>query len=237
VQNKGWDSPKAVLESYQNLEKMRNVPAERLLVLPDDKSDEAARNAFYDKLGRPKDAASYEFKLGEQDSAYDKGLKDAFHKAGVSGSQAKTIIDSYVEIAKAETERATAARNDKLAAEQQALVQEWGQAAQQRADLAVKGASALGLNQKEFDDLIGLFGPRRAGNMLAALAERSGQEAEFVAGDARGSGNGGAMTPAQAQNRLAELRRNPDWASKAINIGTPERAEMQRLIKAMNGAQ
>src|SRR5690242_20907106 len=49
------------LESYQNLEKMRGVPAERLLTLPDDKSDEATRNAFYEKLGRPKEAAGYEF--------------------------------------------------------------------------------------------------------------------------------------------------------------------------------
>lgn len=229
AQNKGWQSPKDLLESYQNLEKMRGVPAERLLTLPAGDADDAAKAAFWEKLGRPKEAAGYDFKFEGDDASFTDGIKGIFHKHNLTGDQAKGVIADYAEMVKTQTETQKQAAAQKLQAEQQQLVAEWGTAAQHRASLAVKGAEVFGLNQGEFDTLIQTFGPKRAGNLLANLAERSGIEADFVAG--AGGGGNGPLTPAQAQAKLAELKRNPDWAAKALKPGTAEQQEMRRLIQ------
>src|SRR6185312_841401 len=79
IQNKGWTDPKQVLEGYQNLEKMRGVPADRLLTLPATDADDATKAAFYEKLGRPKEAAGYDFSLGDKDNGWGDTLKQSFH--------------------------------------------------------------------------------------------------------------------------------------------------------------
>lgn len=236
VQRKGWNSPADVLTAFRGAEKFISAPVEQRVVIPGDSADEATRNAFYDKLGRPKDAAGYEFKLGEQDAVYEKGLKDLFHKNGLSGSQAKNVIEGYGALAKAENDKALEAKAAALQGDHQKLMAEWGQAAQQNLQLVRRGAELLGFKNEDIDALGSALGHSRAMKLLHSVAARSG-EADFVAGDSSRPAGTGLLTPAQADARLQELRRNPEWASKALNIGTPERAEMQRLIAAKTGGR
>ena len=235
VQNKGWTDPKQVLEGYQNLEKLRGVPAERLLTLPAADADEAAKGAFYEKLGRPKDVSGYEFKLGEQDSAYDAGLKDSFFKHGITAEQAKGVIADYAAIAQAQTQAAADAQAQKVNAEHLELMREWGAAANQNLDLANKGLELLGISKDEVDTLGQALGHKRTLTLLADIAKRSGEASLVTDGGAQGYGN--VMTPGQAKAKLAELNADAGFRQKILSGDRTAIEERRRLIAFMEAGQ
>lgn len=67
AQNKGWATLegdaaiKTVYQSYRGLEKLRGVPSERVLTLPENLNDEAAVKPLFHKLGVPETADKYDF--------------------------------------------------------------------------------------------------------------------------------------------------------------------------------
>lgn len=232
VKNKGWTDPKQVLEGYQNLEKMRGVPADRLLTLPAPDADQAARDAFFDKLGRPKEAAGYEFSLGAdgQDGGWNDHLKQTFHKAGLSTEQAKTVIAEYSAKVQADSAAQASAQVTKVQGEHAELMREWGAAANQNLDAARKGKELLKFSDADVDALGQSIGHKRAMKLLHDIATRSG-EASFVS-DSSAQGYGNAMTPAQATAKLAELTADKDWVKRLQAGGSEskEAIERRRLI-------
>ena len=235
VQNKGWTDPKQVLEGYQNLEKLRGVPAERLLTLPAADADEAAKGAFYEKLGRPKDVSGYEFKLGEQDNAFDAGLKDSFFKHGITAEQAKGVIADYAAIADAQTKAQAEAQAQKTNAEHIELMREWGAAANQNLGLANKGLELLGISKDEVDTLGQALGHKRTLTLLADIAKRSGEASLVTDGGAQGYGN--VMTPGQAKAKLAELNADAGFRQKIFNGDKAAIEERRRLIAFAEAGQ
>lgn len=235
VQNKGWTDPKQVLEGYQNLEKLRGVPAERLLTLPAADADDAAKGAFFEKLGRPKDVAGYEFKLGEQDNAYDAGLKQSFFKHGVTADQAKGIISDYAAIAEAQTKAQADAIAQRTNADHIELMREWGAAAQQNLMLAKKGADMLGLAPEVIDKIASEVGHKAFLKTLHDLASRAG-EASFVS-DTSAQGYGNVMTPGQAKAKLAELQADSGFREKIFNGDKGALEERRRLIAFAEAGQ
>lgn len=235
VQNKGWTDPQQVLEGYQNLEKMRGVPAERLLTLPAADADDAARGAFYEKLGRPKDVAGYEFKLGEADNAYDTGLKESFFKHGVTAEQAKGIIADYAAIAQAQTQAQADAHAQKTNAEHIELMREWGAAANQNLGLANKGLELLGISKDEVDTLGQALGHKRTLKLLADIASRAGEAPLVTDGDRGGAAN--VMTPAQAKAKLIELQADPAFREKIFKGDAGALAQRRQLIAFAEAGQ
>lgn len=235
VKNKGWTDPKQVLEGYQNLEKLRGVPAERLLTLPAADADEAAKGAFYEKLGRPKDVSGYEFKLGEADNAFDSGLKQSFFKHGVTAEQAKGVIADYAAIAEAQTKAQQQAAAEKTNAEHLELMREWGAAANQKLAQANKGLELLGISRDEVDTLGQALGHKRTLTLLADIAGRSGEAQLVTDGTAQGYGN--VMTPGQAKAKLAELQADPGFRAKILSGDAAALAERRRLIAFQEAGQ
>lgn len=88
VENKGWKDPATVVESYRNLEKLRGVPQERLLTLPEDMTADGALDPVFDRLGRPEAAEKYTNALGEKfaDDTFKAAAAQA-HKLGLSDKQ------------------------------------------------------------------------------------------------------------------------------------------------------
>ncbi len=77
----------------------------RAIILPDEKDPEEKRveklNSVYEKLGRPKTHAEYDFKDvikdGEVDPARVEKYQKIFHEAGLSNAQAKRLIAAAME--------------------------------------------------------------------------------------------------------------------------------------------
>lgn len=232
AQNKGFDDPKKLLESYRNLEKKFGVPAERILALPGQDADDATKAAFYDKLGRPKDAKEYGFTLGDNDGGWTDRLKQSFHKHGVSADQAKGIIADYVAGVEADNGKQTVDLTTKRQAENTALKNDWGQAFQQNIEVAKQGRDLLGISNEQVDAIGDVIGTRQWLKILHGLGANSGEARVHTSDDASG-GYGKVMTPGQAQARLNELKSDPEWVKRLQNGGqdSKEIKERRRLIE------
>jgi len=237
VQNKGWTDPKQLLDGYQNLEKLRGVPADRLLTLPAADADEATRGAFFDKLGRPADAKSYDFSLGENDGGWTDRLKGSFHKHGVSAEAAKGIISDYAAGVELDKQAQAQEAREKFQADTQALRTEWGAAHDQNTQIARQGRDALGWTSEVVDAVGAAIGHANLMKMLHNVGSRTG-EASFVASGQQPALSG-AMSPDQAQARLNELTADKDWVGRLMKGGTEskEAQERRRLIGFIHGGK
>lgn len=231
AQNKGWTDPKQVVEGYRNLEKLRGVPAERLLTLPDAAADQATKDAFYEKLGRPKTAAEYDFKI-EGNDATTNHLKELFHKNGINAEQARNLLAGQTEF---ET-KAVAAHQEQVRAkvegEVTALKNEWGQAYDQNMGAAREGAKLLELDNGTIDALGEHLGHGKLMKLLHSVAARSGEH-DFVSDSTR-QGYGNKMSPAQATAEYNRLKADPAWVARRNAGDAVATAELKRLVGFMS---
>lgn len=213
VQSKGFKDPGSVVDSYRNLEKLMGAPKDRLLRLPD-KEDAPEWNDIYARLGRPADPKEYKFdvppELGGPDSFAWAG--PAFHKAGISKRQAETLMGEWKQHAEKQVGETRAQYQAKIDADVAGLKKEWGMAHDQNIAAAKIAAKQLGVTPEQIDQLESAMGFSGVIKMFHAIGTKTGEHS-FVGQDTKGAGFG-AMTPSEAQSRLSDKRRDPDYARK-----------------------
>ena len=190
VQNKGWKEPADLLESYRNLEKLRGVPPEKLLRLPDDPKD---MGQVYDRLGRPDAPDKYTVAIpeGEKDAVFTE-MAAAAHAAGLSDDQFKGLQTKFAEVSqKLMQERSEAVARG---------LDEWKQAHPADFNNVRHLSQMVGIGEQDMasamaGDAAAFYG------VLAKVASRLG-EAPAVPGDTK---PGFQMTPAQARDRLDSM--------------------------------
>lgn len=216
VQNKGFKDPGAVVDSYRNLEKLRGVPQERLLTLPD-KEDAPEWNAIYERLGKPKVADEYSFELPEaaKSPEFEKWAKETFHANGLSKKAAENIMKQYGEYFN--NQIASTNESDKARLESQiaSLKKEWGAAYEQNYGVANQAAKVFGVDNPTLDSLKAVMGEANTIKFLHTIGSKLGQ-GTFVSGDNSGGFNR-AMTPAEAKDKLATLMKDNDFTTKLLN--------------------
>ncbi len=98
--------------------------------MPDDKSSDEDRSAFYQKLGRPETAADYtrpEISKGQEfDEAFLSEMAAVAHAEGVSDKQFMSFIDKYIGLQGQAAEAKVVAENAEADATQKQLHEEWG---------------------------------------------------------------------------------------------------------------
>ncbi len=151
VESKGYktaaDTAKAAFAAEQLISKSVQLPGE------DAKPEDWAK--VYDRLGRPKSADGYEFKLPDglpaelpYDADFAKAFKAEAHKAGLTPKQATAAHDFYVQsAAKNFTDQQQKLAADVTAADE-ALVKKWGakdsEGFKASADYAFRAVKGLG---------------------------------------------------------------------------------------------
>lgn len=229
LQNKGFDSPAKVVESYRNLEKVFGADkAGRTVVIPADGAEPAEWDAFHSKLGRPKDAAEYKLPVPD---GVPKEFSDTaakwMHEAGLNTKQAETIAKHWNEHIAAEAQKLNDAKAVARAADVEALKTGWGAAHDENLRIAQATRKALNVADEEVDGIAATLGLKRTIELFHRLGQRTG-EADFVQGIPAASG---VMTPAQAKARIAELRADKAWADRYVRGGVAEKNELARLSK------
>lgn len=98
---KGWQSPEDAVKSYRELEV---ESSKSKLKLPDKDSKPEEVDAFYESLGKPKEAKGYEFKIADTvpehfpyEEATAEGFKEFAHKTQLLPWQAQALHDWYVD--------------------------------------------------------------------------------------------------------------------------------------------
>jgi hypothetical protein len=199
VETKGFKDPAAVLSSYQNLEKLRGVPEDRLLKLPE-KMDADGLAPIYDKLGRPEAPDKYTRALPEGfDDGVFKAAAETAHKLGLNDAQfsglQKVMQDQAVAVEQAREEQSAKAFDA------------WKSKNAEGFNNAARVMATLGMDEAGLEGLL-------AGDKVALydfLAKVGGRSAEgqIVHGE-KPEGEFG-LSPAAAKAKVSELMADAEF--------------------------
>ena len=195
VETKGFADAGALASSYQNLEKLRGVPEERLLSLPADMSDLEAMSPVYTKLGRPDEAAGYTNVLGEgfNDDVF-KSIAETAHQLGLGDGQFQGLQQIMQE--------QSVQLKETMDAESAASFDAWKAEKPDDFQNSARLLANLGMNDEAVEGV--LNGDKTAVyDMLSKIAARS-SEGDAVHGE-QPKGEGFGMSPAAASAKIDEL--------------------------------
>jgi hypothetical protein len=180
-------------------------------------------NQVYQKLGRPDEADGYEFDFGDQplDDDFVNNFRSTAHDAGLSARQAQKLVAWYTDIARehgggSEEEIQHAVEAAKTAAETE-LKKEYGNALKDRLEMGdnlLNEFGAEGIMELTLADGTPLVNnPAFIKTVVAAAhwINESVSEDKLI-----GDKGSTAMTPAEADQKIAELMRpdGPYWDAR-----------------------
>lgn len=235
--NKGYnkfsqaEAAPIIAQQYHSLEKLFGAEkAGKTVEVPDwEKADEATLNAYFERVGRPKDMKEYDLALPKPESGiktdpeFETWARTNFHKAGLSGRQANAVGKAWNEFAAAQTAKAVAEMQNTFANEDKTLKTEWGAAYDNKLAVAGAAAKSLGIAPEVIDTLQRVAGYGATMKMFANLAEKIGED-KFVGADGANGANG-KMTPAEAQAELTKLQADKDWLAAWMDKSNPKHKE------------
>lgn len=212
--------------------------------LPGENATPEQRAAFFDKLGRPKEAAAYDFGLpadAQVDEGFQGWAKETFHKHGLTASQAKDLVNDwhkYVTDYYAKETETNKVAEDKVIADLKTV--HGGNFDQFVAD-GQKAFNALGLSADVVSALQKSAGSAAYLTLMSALGKKMGGEARFV--DANGGqgndANPATMTKEQAQAAVRRLEGDAEFNKKYLDAKHPEHNQaverMLALQKVVHG--
>lgn len=227
VQNKGWQKPDDLLNSYRNLEKLTGAGPDKLFKLPDD-GDTEGWNNLYGKLGRPEKPVDYKLPLPEgADGEFADWAKGTFHELGLTTKQGEALAAKWNEFVGG---KATASQEQfkmEIANQDKALKQEWGAAYEQNLNVARNAARELGFDAPTVDKLEQSLGFSGLMKMMHNIGSKVG-EASFVSGDTS-TGKFGIMTPEAARSQIKALQSDAAFVRDYTAGKVDARQKMQQL--------
>ncbi len=214
VENKGWKGAGDMLKSYQSLEGMQGVPPEQLLRLPSPDDADGWTEAF-GRLGRPEDAAGYEFPdfevaEGAPDIADD--FRSAAFEQGLSQKHARGVVDWFTTRMDAVREEQTEAAQLQSAADMTSLKAEWGQAYDENIQAGKLFAQRFGfLENGVLDKLENAMG---TAGMLKFAAQIGRGLGEHTAPDDESASGAFGATPGSAKDKILQLRGDVEFMKR-----------------------
>lgn len=214
---KGWKSPADVLTSYRTLEQHIGVPPDRIIKLPE-AGDTAGLAAVHAKLGFAAPATAADYGLAQIDGfdpTFAAAAGDVFLKHGVPKDMASGAMKEVGGLlqkmeADYESQRAT-----QFANEMTSLKTEWGANFEPLQETAKRAAAEYmpkaGLAVEDLDSIREAIGPAKFNKLWAGIGSTMGESA-FVAGGTQQAL--GAMTPAAAVAKRAQLAQDPAWIAR-----------------------
>jgi hypothetical protein len=228
VANKGWTEPKQVLEGYRNLEKLLGADkAGNAVILPKSDATPEEQAAFFNRLGRPTDAAGYKIEVPQGgDPEFAKQAGAWFHELGLTQRQGEALAAKWNQHVGGLGAAQVQAQQAAFAADDAALKTSWGQAFAQNVAQAQVGMRAIG-GPEAVDKLSAALGHKATMEFLQSIGSRMG-EASFEGGQTA-TKFGDALTPGEAKAKIAELRADKSFVAKYLSKDAGAVAEMKRL--------
>lgn len=226
VQNKGWDNPTKVVQSYQNLEKLLGADkAGNAIIVPKPDADPKEWAGIYDRLGRPTAPDGYKVPLPEGGSKEShEAVLAKIHELGLSKSQGESLVNWYNEQVSNGMKAANEAKSAQFQKDDQSIKQEWGAAYTQNLAQAQAAARFLGLDAQTIDKISESLGHKGTMQLLQKIGSRA-VESDFVDGGSDRPGFGSVMSPAQAKAEIQQLANDKGFRAKMM---AKDAASMQR---------
>lgn len=232
VTTKGFKDPTTVLESYRNLEKLRGVPQDRLLKLPDS-PDAPEWKDVYSKLGTPATPNDYGLEPSEGgDENFLNWAKETFHGLNLTKDQAHKLVEKFNEYAVQKTQTSQTDYSENVKTQEMELKKEWGSAYHQNIAQAQAAARAFDVPGEAIDALEKSIGFDGTMKFLSNIGKKLG-EAAFHGGNQRqGFGEAGEiLSPSQAQAKITALKQDPTFVQKYLAGETAAKERLSRLHK------
>lgn len=245
-QNKSYDlsdpgkiaieATKGHLEAQSKL----GIPANQLLRLPADASDEAGWKGVYAKLGVPADAKEYDFAAIKyangnplEESLVDT-MRAALHGARVSKDRATDVIKAVVKLRDDASAGEGTERAAKLESERATLKRDWGNNYDFNHLKAMEGARRLGVDAAAIQQLEQQLGYSKVMEMFRKVGAGTSEDA-FVEG-ARTRPDGLPATREGAAAMLKEKMADTEGWAKRLMAGDPQaKREFKDLTKLATG--
>lgn len=249
AQAKGWDMSDpakafaAATSAYSGAEKLVGAPPDKVLRMPEASADAAALDAFWQKLGAPKDGKELDFApiKGAGDKPFDEKLADVLRSTAVTSRAPKDVVLSVAKALQThfdnEAASAKTIRDGQIAADKTALETSWGANRDRNMFIAnqalEKLAAAAQLPPEKasaaWDALskVGGIGAASALEMLRVIGMQMGED-RFVNSGGPG-GNNLPMTREAAQAEIKSLKGDPVFTKRYLEGGAEEKKRMDAL--------
>lgn len=214
-------------KAHRELQRHIGAPADQIIKLPKDMSDEAAMRAVYQRLGAGQKPEDYDFSnvvkfsdgSDELDPDFINGFRELALKTGMTKAQAAEAVkfarDYAEKDAKTTATQTATQRQAATEAGRAELAKSWGANARTNQYLAEQAAEKLGLTEAQvhaLDDVMG-FVPVR--NLLLQVGKGLG-EAKFVSG---AGGSDKSLTREGATEEIANLMKDEGFMKKYLVDG------------------
>lgn len=237
VETKGWKSGKDLLHSYRNLEKLRGVPAERLLTLPENMEDAEALKPIMAKLGlaAPEKAEDYGFtQIDGMDQEFATTAQGWMHELGVPPKIAAGLAERWQAYANAQREGVLREATEETAAELGRLQGEWGPKYDENVEIARRAVRQFGFSEEELQAMESGIGAAAMYKRFNAIGQRL-NEGSFIEGDSKKDGF--IMTPDAARSKRNGLMEDNAFMAKFLNGDPAAKEQMERLNRIIAGSQ
>lgn len=241
VQSKGFKDPEAAAQSAWHLEKLLGADkAGRSIVLPKDEKDEAGLRAVLGKLGMPEKPDGYGIKAEGDDAELINRATAAFHKMGLTKSQAAGLMEfigaenKAIEEAEAKADEVFAAQSEKEMGE---LKAKWGADADRNIELARRAARQFLPKEQAgemMDKIERAIGTGAMMHLFQAIGAGLGEH--MVDAGSGGTGSFGGMTVEAARVRKAEIMKDQDYIKAWAGGDAAKRREVEQLDKVIAAA-
>lgn len=225
LQTKGWHEKPAneaallAIAAHREAEKYIGVPADQVLKLPKDATDEAGWKALYGRLGVPAEAKDYDLAAvkfadgSEPTDAFKDWVRATAHSLNIPKDQAGAFAASFVKYLETDAAGAAAETTAKLQEEQKALDLDWGQNKEANLFIAKQAAAKLGITPEAIQALEGQVGYAAVMQAMLKVGRSIGED-RFVTG---GVNAGGIVSREQAVAQKAELMQDGAWAKRYLD--------------------
>jgi hypothetical protein len=234
AQSKGWDKSNnapvdQVFRSYHNLQKTFGADkAGNTVMIPGETADDATRDAFFNRLGRPEKAEAYTAKeIAGLDADQTKDLLGVAHKNGFTDKQVAALKEwNDAQATKMQTDLTNKAKVE-FAAQEANLKQTWGAAYDKNMGDAKIAANKLGLTADQVNAMQLGLGYDGVMKLIHQLGTGLG-EGTFHTGDGGRAGgeNNNVMTPEQAKTELNRLTNDQEFQKAWLDKMHPRHKEM-----------
>lgn len=230
VSKKGFKDPKSVLNSYINLEKLRGVPEDRLLKLPES-PDDPGWGDVYKKLGAPDAPDGYEIKDIETDEAknFAEWAKNNFHELNLTQKQAEGLVQRYENLVKESKAEYEQKYEQNVKQQETKLKEEWGAAFHQNIAKVQQVARELEFPGEVIESLEAEMGYDGVMKFMHKLSTKIG-EGNFHSGDEAMNPNA-KLSPDQAKAKINALKSDKSFVDKYLAGDMEAREELARLHK------
>lgn len=234
---KGFKDPLAVAESAYNLEKLMGFDkAGKTIVVPDENATPEQLSAFRAKMGVPDKADGYKIEVPEgAPPEFAKEAANWFHEAGIPAKAAEALTAKWNEYTAAQAKAFDEKFVTDSSAEYTAWEKDQGAALKQNLELFKRAASQFipAATPQERAEMVSnierAIGTGNFMKMMSSIGQGLAEHKSVGPGD-----GGGVLTPAQASQRIAELKSNKDWAAAYLSGDKAKSEEMQKLIALAN---